>query len=76
MLISFCTLSLVSGLILTLLPEGSMRSSARLVTGLLMLLLWADGIQSLLTPSSLPDLPRTPLTSTGVTLPVPEEVVP
>lgn len=49
----FAALALVSGVILTLLPEGSLRRTASMAAGLLMLLCWADSIASLLEDFSL-----------------------
>lgn len=67
----FAALSLVSGLMLSLLPEGSMRRTASMAAGLLMLLCWTDSISSLLKDFSLLPAGSTPaslLTATGVTL--------
>ena len=50
---TFAAFSLASGVILTLLPEGSLRRTARLAIGLMMLLCWAKGLLSLL-----PDFPE------------------
>lgn len=49
----FAALALVSGVLLTLLPEGSLRRTASMTIGLLMLLCWAEGISSLLAEVSL-----------------------
>lgn len=69
MLQSFATLSLLSGIMLTLLPEGSLRRTASMAVGLLMLTLWADGLTSLFTGwFAESPLPQTALTSTGTSL--------
>ena len=68
----FSALSLVSGLMLSLLPEGSLRRTASMAVGLLMLLCWADGLSalpgefSLLTGSS--STPAALLSPTGLVL--------
>lgn len=66
LLSSFAALTLLSGLMLTLLPEGLLRRTASMVVGLLMLMLWADGLQELLNLPEAPDVPDTVLVSTGV----------
>ena len=64
----FAILTLAAGMILSLLPEGSVRRTASMAAGLMMLLFWAEGISALLESAllfSVPDAPLTPLTSTG-----------
>lgn len=61
----FVALTLCCGLVLTLLPEGSLRRTAALVIGLMMTLCWADSILALLHLPPLPDLPASVLTETG-----------
>lgn len=48
LLTTFAALSLAAGAVLSLLPDGSLRRTASMVIGLLMLLCWADGIAQLL----------------------------
>lgn len=65
---SFASLTLVSVLVLTLLPEGTLRRTASMAVGLLMLLLWAEGLPALF---SLPDAAPSPasiLAPTGADL--------
>lgn len=71
MLSRFAALSLVSGLVMSLLPEGSLRRTAAMVVGLMMLIFWAEGISGAIGAlSALPDDagPLPLLTSTGVDL--------
>lgn len=70
-LAQFAALSLVSGLMLTLLPEGSIRRTASMAVGLLLLLFWMESLHDVVASlTALPDLstPSTVLTSTGVSL--------
>ena len=72
----FAALSLVSGLMLTLLPDGSIRRTASMAVGLLLLLFWMDSLKGVVTAlTALPDLstPSPFLTSTGVSLSQAEE---
>ena len=61
----FVALTLCCGLVLTLLPEGTLRRTAALVIGLMLTLCWADSVLALLHLPPLPDLPDTALTMTG-----------
>lgn len=64
----FAILTLAAGMILSLLPEGSLRRTASMAAGLMMLLFWAEGISAILNSAmvlSVPEAPLTPLTSTG-----------
>lgn len=64
----FAILTLAAGMILSMLPEGSLRRTASMAAGLMMLLFWADGISAILNSVmvlSVPEAPLTPLTSTG-----------
>ena len=65
---TFATLALISGALLVLLPEGSLRRTAALVMGLLMTLCWAEGLMVFLAWPSEGTLPDTALTPTGVTV--------
>ncbi len=74
LLSGFAALSLLSGALLSLLPEGSLRRTASMAVGLMMLVYWAGGLQQLLQDLSCTfPLPDSPLTATGLTLP--EETV-
>ena len=66
---TFATLALISGALLALLPEGSLRRTAALVMGLLLTLCWAQGLLGLIQLPQGGELPDTVLSSTGVTLP-------
>lgn len=50
---TFSALALISGAVLTLLPEGSMRKTAAMALGLMITLCWAQGLFALL---DLPDI--------------------
>ena len=50
---TFSTLALISGAVLTLLPEGSLRKTAAMALGLMITLCWAQGLLKLL---DLPDI--------------------
>lgn len=70
LLSGFAALSLVSGALTALLPEGSLRRTACMVVGLMMLMYWYTGLTSL--GDHLPvagQSPATPLVHTGATLP-------
>lgn len=67
----FAVLTLAAGMILSLIPEGSLRRTASMAAGLLMLLFWADGISVLISEAmnvTLSAPPPGPLTSTGSTV--------
>ena len=66
----FAALSMISSLLTNLMPEGSLRHAASMAIGLVMLLFWAQGLQDIW--ADLPTLPRVPstvLTASGVSLP-------
>ena len=65
---TFATLALISGALLVLLPEGSLRRTAALVMGLMLTLCWAQGLMALLRLPEGGDLPDTALSPTGVTV--------
>lgn len=44
---TFATMALLSGALLMLLPEGSLRKTAALVMGLLLTLCWVEGLLAL-----------------------------
>lgn len=74
LLAGFAALSIVSGALTALLPDGSLRRTAGMVVGLMMLMYWYTGLQSL--GNMLPHpvhAPATPLMQTGVTLPAATE---
>lgn len=45
---AFSTLSLISGAILTILPDGSLRKTAALTLGLMLMLCWVQGLTDIL----------------------------
>ena len=61
---TFSALALISGLMNAMLPEGSLRRTAAMAAGLLMLLIWSDGLAALM---QLPELspPSSVLTVSG-----------
>ena len=63
---TFATLALISGALLMLLPEGSLRKTAALVMGLLLTLCWAQGLLDLLRLPQGELLPDTVLSGTGI----------
>ena len=65
---TFATLALISGALLVLLPEGSLRRTAALVMGLLLTLCWAQGLMALIQLPPASDMPDTVLSSTGMTV--------
>lgn len=64
----FATMALISGALLMLLPEGSLRKTAALVMGLLLTLCWAEGLLALFRMPEGGALPDTALSPTGVTI--------
>ncbi len=66
---AFAALSMVCGVMLSLLPAGSLRRTAALVAGLLLMLCWADGLRALLHLPQASPPPDTVLTSAAVPLP-------
>lgn len=67
----FIALTLCCGLVLSLLPEGSLRRTAALVLGLMVTLCWADSLASLLHWPALPEPPATVLVQSGYEAPSP-----
>ena len=65
---TFATMALLSGALLMLLPEGSLRRTAALVMGLLLTLCWAEGIMNGLHWPDGGSLPETPLSGTGTSV--------
>ena len=65
----FIALTLCCGLVLSLLPEGSLRRTAALVLGLMVTLCSADSLAALLHWPSLPEPPATVLVQSGYEAP-------
>ncbi|MBQ8201988.1 MAG: hypothetical protein IJZ74_09525 [Clostridia bacterium] len=68
MLKTFAALSMAAGTVLSLLPDGSIRKTAGMVVGLLMLLCWAEGIAELLQLPDAPSLPQTVLSPSAAAI--------
>lgn len=60
---TFSTLALISGAVLNLLPEGSLRKTAALALGLMITLCWAQGLMDML------DLPEPSASSASALAP-------
>lgn len=60
----FIALNLCCGLVLALLPQGTLRRTAALVLGLMLTLCWADCLGGMLHWPS-PEMPATILESSG-----------
>lgn len=65
----FIALTLCCGLVLSLLPEGSLRRTAALVLGLMVTLCWAESLAALFHWPALPEAPATVLVQSGYTPP-------
>ena len=67
----FAALSLISGALTALLPEGSLRRTAAMAIGLMMLIYWASGLEEMAKalPEALLLQPEAALSSTGLSLP-------
>lgn len=67
----FAALSLISGALTALLPEGSLRRTAAMAIGLMMLIYWASGLEEMAKalPEALLLQPKAALSSTGLSLP-------
>lgn len=68
MLSTFAALSMCGTVILSLLPEGGIKRTARLAVGLLTLLCWAEGVAGLLGLEFSIEMPATALTPTAVNI--------
>lgn len=68
MLIRFAALSMSGTVILSLLPDGSLKRTAAMAVGLLALLCWAEGILALLGTSLPLPFAAAPLTATSLSL--------
>ena len=65
---AFSALAMLSSALLTLLGEGSLRKTAALVFGLLLMLCWAEGLLSLTVPADPTTAETAALQRTGLTL--------
>ncbi len=70
LLSGFSALSLISGALLAILPEGTLRRTASMVIGLLMLFFWVQGLSDLCgsLPEALAGDAGSALASTGIQL--------
>ena len=66
----FAALSLISGALSALLPEGSLRRTAAMAIGLMMLIYWASGLEEMARslPEALLPMREAALSSTGLSL--------
>lgn len=64
----FAAFSLASGVLLTLLPEGTLHKTARMVVGLMILMLWAQGLHDLIRLPQESAAPSTILTTSSMSL--------
>ena len=69
MLSGFAALCLLSGALTELLPDGSIRRTAKMCIGMLMLLYWTQGLPALLERLPAPlSAPPSALSSTGISV--------
>ena len=68
MLANFAAMSLIGTVLLSLLPEGSMKRTAAMAIGLLTLLCWAEGIADLLGWQHDIKTPETALVPAAITI--------
>lgn len=64
----FIALTLCCGVVLTLLPEGTLRRTAALTLGLMMMLCWADSLTDLLHLPQFSSPAATVLEETGASI--------
>lgn len=67
-LTTFAALSMAGTVMLSLLPEGSLKRTAGMVIGLLTLMCWAEGVAGLLGIEMDVSVPPTVLTPTSISL--------
>ena len=65
---TFAALSMAGTVILSLLPEGSIKRTAAMVTGLLTLMCWAEGIAGLMDIELSASMPESVLAPTSVSV--------
>lgn len=70
LLSGFAALSLISGILIPIIPEGAMRRTASMAVGLMMLMYWSEGLSSLADniDFSIPEAPASILAVTGIDL--------
>ena len=65
---TFATMALISGALLMLLPEGTLRKTAALVMGLMLTLCWVEGLLTLFRLPVGGDYPDTVLSATDTSI--------
>lgn len=65
----FIALSLCCSIVLTLLPQGSLRRTAALVLGLMLTICWAESLAGLFHFPAIPQAENTMLAPSGYTAP-------
>ncbi len=65
----FIALSLCCGIVLTLLPQGSLRRTAALVLGLMLTICWAESLAGLFHFTTVSNVAASMLTPSGYTCP-------
>ena len=65
----FISLSLCCGIVLSLLPQGSLRRTAALVLGLMLTICWAESLAGLLRIPAAAQVTATMLAPSGYTAP-------
>lgn len=62
LILPFAALSMCCAAAISLLPEGSLRKTAMLAMGILLVAVWAEGLSGILSPPTAMDAPDTVLT--------------
>lgn len=68
LLTTFAALSIVGTVILSLLPEGTVKRTAGMAIGLISLMCWAEGVAALLDIDLTTELPATVFAPTSVSI--------
>ena len=73
LIMRFAAFSLASGVLMTLLPEGSLRRTASMALGLMLLMMWAEGLPKVLSLPVALTRPASALVPTASTLDAAEQ---